>query len=138
MKTKIKISVLILLGALMLPFIQGCKKYDEGPALSLRARDERVANSWKVENYKINGSDYTSLVASYTETFSKNGTYSYAWGSLNGSGRWNFQNDDEEINLIGTDNQSSRTLFILKLEEKAFWYYYMDGNDKHVLHLIPN
>jgi len=105
--------------------------------LSLRSRAERVANVWKVENYKINGSDYTSLVSSYTETFSKSGGYSYSWGILSGSGNWTFQNSDKEIKLSGNDGQSSRTLFIQKLEEKSFWYYYMDGNDKYELHLVP-
>jgi len=137
MKTKIKLPILLILfGALMIPAFQSCKKYDEGPGMSLRSREERVANTWKVENYKINSDDYTSLVSNYTETFSKTGTYSYVWGSLSGSGTWSFQSDDEQIKLYGNDDQSSRTLFILKLEEKTFWYYYMDGTDRHELHLV--
>jgi len=34
-------------------------------------------------------------------------------------------------------NVKTKTLTILKLEEKAFWYYYMDGTDKIEFHLIP-
>lgn len=115
----------------------GCKKYEDGPTLSLRSRSERVANNWKVENYKINNTDFTSLLSNYRETFTKNGDYYYVWGSLNGNGTWAFQNNDVEIRLTGIDNQSSRTLVILKLEEKSFWYYYKDGSDKHEIHLIP-
>ncbi|MDZ4664053.1 MAG: hypothetical protein SGJ15_04190 [Bacteroidota bacterium] len=137
MKTKISI-VLILMGLIIIPSIQSCKKYAEGPSVSLRTRTERVSNSWKVENYKVNGTDFTSLVSSYNETYSKDGAYSYSWGILNGTGKWAFQNKDTEIKLNGTDGQASRTLFILKLEEKSFWYYYMDGNNKNELHLIPN
>src|ERR1700740_3505236 len=134
---KRKISGLTILFALLIvPAIQSCKKYPDGPEFTLRTRRERVANEWKVDNYKINGTDFTSLASGYTETFSKNGGYTYSWGSASGSGNWAFQNNDEEIKLTGTDNQASRTLFILKLEEKSFWYYYMDGNDKHELHLI--
>jgi hypothetical protein len=139
MKTKIRTSILFfLLVALSVPTLQSCKKYPEDPAFSLRSRKERVANTWKVENYKINGSDYTSLVADYTETFVKSGAYSYSWGSLNGAGSWSFQNKDMEIRLNGNDDHSSRILFILKLEEKSMWYYYMDGNDKYEAHLVPN
>ncbi len=136
---KIKTSILLILTAvLIVPVVQSCKKYKDETVFSLRSRSERVANTWKVENYKINGDDYTSLVSSYIETYSKNGLYSYSWGILNGSGNWTFQNNDKEIKLNGSDDQSSRTLTILKLEEKAFWYYYMNGNDKHELHLISN
>jgi len=139
MKSKMKISILlILLGFAMIYTFQSCKKYPDGPLISFRSRTERVSNTWKVENYKVNGNDFTSLVSSYTETFSKNGAYSYSWGILNGSGIWSFQNHDNEIKLSGSDSQSSRTLFILKLEEKSFWYYYMDGSDKHESHMILN
>lgn len=136
MKTKLSVSVIIL-GALIMLGLQGCKKYPEGPAFSLRTKTERVSNTWKVDNYKINSSDYTSLMTSYNETFTKEGDYSYSWGSLNGTGKWAFQNDKEQIKLTGVNNQSSHDLIILKLEEKTFWYYYMDGNDKHEIHLIP-
>lgn len=137
MKTKSLVAFILLL-AVMTISIQSCKKYPEGPAISLRSRAERVANTWKVDNYKINGSDYTSLVSGYTEKFTKEGAYSYSWGMLDGSGTWAFQNSDKEIKLTGSDNQSSHTLIILKLEEKVFWYYYMDGNDKHELHMVEN
>lgn len=138
MKIKTKISVILITSLLLIPIIQSCKKYPDGPAFSLRSRAERVANTWKVENYKINGNDFTSLVSSYTETYTKKGDYSYSWGILDGSGKWSFQNKDTEIKINGTDGQASRKLFILKLEEKSFWYYYYEGNDKHELHLIGN
>ncbi|MDO9000020.1 MAG: hypothetical protein Q7W45_09665 [Bacteroidota bacterium] len=132
------IAVTIILSALLIPTIQSCKKYPDGPTISLRSRAERVANTWKVENYKINGNDYTSLVSSYTETYTKQGAYSYSWGILDGTGTWSFQNKDTEIKLNGSDGQASRKLTILKLEEKSFWYSYIEGNDKHELHLIGN
>ncbi len=120
------------------PVIQSCKKYPDGPALSLRSKTERLSNTWKVENYTINGSDFTSLVAGYTETFTKENNYSYSWGVLSGTGTWAFQNNNMEVKLTGTEQQSTRVLYILKLEEKTLWYYYMDGNDKNEVHLIQN
>lgn len=137
MKTTIKISaIFIILGGLLIPTIQSCKKYPDGPSISLRSRAERVANTWKVDNYKKNGTDYTSLFSDYTETFTKAGDYSYFWGSFSGTSKWAFQNNDTEIKLNGISNQSTQTLYILKLEEKQFWYYYMDGNDKKEFHMI--
>jgi hypothetical protein len=112
-----------------------CNKYPDGPGISLRTRNERLANTWKVDNYKINGNDFTSLVTGYTETFTKNGAYNYSWGLLDGSGTWTFQNNDKEVKLTGNDSQASRTLTLLKLEEKSLWYSYVENDNKHELHL---
>ena len=136
MKNKTKFVLFTIIIVFMLPVMQSCKKYPDGPVISLISRTDRVANTWKVDNYKLNGTDYTSLVTNYSETYSKAGAYTYAWGVLSGSGKWEFQNNDNEIKITGTDNQSSETLVILKLEEKEFWYYYMDGNDKKEYHMI--
>lgn len=136
MKNIFKSIAVITFYTLLVLNMQSCKKYSEGPFLSLNSRTERVANTWKVDNYKYNGNDYTSLVTNYTETFTKDGNYSYNWGSVSGNGTWAFQNNDYEIKITGIDNQSTVTLFILKLEEKQFWYYYMDGTDKKEYHMI--
>jgi hypothetical protein len=136
MKNKMKLTAIIIISGLMLFGIQSCKKYEDGPMIDFHTRAERVANKWKVDNYKVNGTDYTSLFSDYTETYTKAGAYSYQWGILSGTGTWAFQNNDKEIKLTGTTNQNSYTLVILKLEEKQFWYYYMDGNDKKEFHMI--
>ena len=86
MLKKSTLFILLLVGT-MAPFLQGCNKYSDGPILSVVSRTERLANIWKVENYKIDGTDYTSIVTNYTEIFSKSGAYSYDWGILGGSGR---------------------------------------------------
>lgn len=137
MKNKISVLIILIAG-LIITTNPGCKKYEDGPMLSIHSRTERVANTWKVDNYKVNGSDYTSLVAGYIETYSKDGNYSYSWGGFSGTGSWTFQNNDREIRIIGVSHQSSETLYILKLEEKQFWYYYFDGNDRKELHMIQN
>jgi hypothetical protein len=131
-----KVIALLALSAFVIFCFQSCKKYPDGPMLSLRSKTERVANTWKIDNYKVNEVDYTSLLTDYSETFTKEGAYSYQWEFIDGSGTWAFQNDNMEIKINGTDNQSSHTLFILKLEEKQFWYYYMDGTDRKELHMI--
>ncbi|HWY38272.1 MAG TPA: hypothetical protein VNY73_06915 [Bacteroidia bacterium] len=139
MKIKKQIPVIaIILAGIMLPALQSCKKYPDGPILSFHSRTERVANTWRVDNYKKNGNDYTSLMAGYTETYTKGGDYSYSWSGLGGTATWAFQNNDSEIKLNGIKNQSPQTLVILKLEEKQFWYYYMDGSDKKEFHMVQN
>jgi hypothetical protein len=116
---------------------QSCNQYPDNNGVTVVSKEDRVSKTWKVENYKLNDTDYTSLVADYTETYTKKGTYSFQWAILGGTASWEFQNDDAEIQLTEISNVSSKTLIILKLEEDAFWYYYMDGNDKKEFHLIP-
>lgn len=128
--------ILLVCFAGSLAVVQSCQKYEDGPMISLTSRKNRVANTWKVDNYKINGTDYTSLVTGYEETFSKDGAYAYDWGILDGSGTWAFKNNEQDIQLSGSDDHASRKLTILKLEEDQFWYTYLDGNDKYEMHLI--
>jgi hypothetical protein len=136
MKNTKKISVLVIFAAFVAIGIQGCSKYPDGQMINFQSRTERVANNWKVDNYKVNDVDYTSLVTDYTELYTKEGNYSYQWSLFSGTGTWEFQNRDTEILITGINNQSNTTLVILKLEEKEFWYYYMDGDDKKEFHLV--
>jgi len=135
---KKNIIVLLFTAITVLSTSTGCKKYPDGPDFSLRTRKARVANTWKIENFKVGGVDLTSLVTGYTETFTTSGAYSYTWGVLNGSGTWTFQNDFAEIRLNGSDEQSNRVLTILKLEEKSMWYTYMAAGVKNEIHLTEN
>ena len=137
MKNKKSSLFIIVLVGLMLLGVQGCSKYPDNEGITFVSKLDRVTNVWKVDNYKLNDVDYTSLLAGYTETFTKEGSFSYQWAILGGTGTWAFQNKDAEIRMTGVNNQTSRTLYILKLEENAFWYYYLDGNDKKVFHMIP-
>jgi len=136
MKKSATAVIIILISGVMMFGLQGCQKYPDGPAISFKSRTERISNTWKIDNYKVNGTDYTSLVTGYSETFTKGGTYSYNWGILSGSGTWKFQNNDEEVKISGLNNQSDVTLYILKLESTQFWYYIMDGTDKKEFHMI--
>ena len=136
MKNRNRIATLIIFTGLILVSSQSCQKYPDGPMIDFHTRTERVANNWKVDNMKVNETDYTSLVTGYTEKFTKDGDYSYNWGVLSGVGTWIFQNRYKEIKITDSDNQSTQVLFIQKLEEKQFWYYYMDGNDKKEFHMV--
>ena len=136
MKNTKSLSVIILLAIVMLLGAQSCSQYPDNNGITLISRVDRVSKAWKVDNYKINGVDYTSLVTSYTETYTKQGAFSYQWAILGGSGTWKFQNKDAEIRITGDSNLTSRTIFILKLEDTEFWYYYMDGVDKKEFHFV--
>jgi len=137
MKNRKNLAVLVLLVGMLGFGFQSCSQYEDNSGITLVSKTDRLANTWKVENYKVNDTDLTSLVGGYTETFTKQGAYSFQWAILGGTGTWVFQNNYAEIKITNVSNVSSKTLTILKLEEKAFWYYYMDGSDKKEYHLVP-
>lgn len=137
MKTRKIHLLVILLAGLMLPTLESCKKYPDGPFISFRSRTERVSHAWKVGSYTLNGTDLTGTMNTYVETYTKDGNYSYSWYILGGTSKWSFQNKDKEIQLNGVSSHSARTLTILKLEDTAFWYYYMDGNNnRNEFHMV--
>jgi len=139
MKTKnIITAIALLLTGVVITGTQSCSKYPDGPLISFHSRAERVANTWRIDNYKVNGNDQTSLLSGYTETYTSDGNYSYTWGNFTGTGIWAFQNKDKEIRLTGISNQNDHTLIIQKLEDKQFWYYYMDGGDMKEFHMVQN
>jgi len=76
MKTKLAITMIFLF--LSSSLYIGCKKYEEGPAMSLRSKKGRVANKWKVDAYLKNGtdmiSDYRMATASEIFEMTKAGT----------------------------------------------------------------
>jgi len=117
-----------------------CKKYPEGPTLTVRTATHRVVNTWKPENVTMNSNDVTSAYAnvSYTETYDKDGNYSYSTSLGGGSGKWAFQNDKKEIKRNGVSGQPTVDMTILKLKEKEFWFKFTDGGDVYEFHMIPN
>lgn len=118
----------------------GCKKYEEGPLISFRSRTSRVANVWKVQRVFRDGVDVTSSFSNYEETFEKDGSYSYQVGgvfSYSENGNWSFYNKDEEIDIYDLSIRQDRTIYILRLKEDEFWYYYYDNSVKYEVRLKP-
>lgn len=136
---KIAIIILSLCGSAIL--FDGCKKYPEGPAISLRSKKERVANTWKLDQLISGGVDstafYTNILNDYTVTLTKSGSYTIAynvWGfGVTESGDWSFSSGKEDLNItpksISIGNlPSPSVLQILKLYEKELWLRNFQSN----------
>ncbi|MBK8340913.1 MAG: hypothetical protein IPK99_13355 [Flavobacteriales bacterium] len=97
--------------------LAGCKKYDDGPAFSLRSREERVANNWRVEQATDGGNDVTSAFSVYElrMTRDRDATLlaSYTLGALTldfqTSGTWDFENNSEDLRLDFENNAADAT-----------------------------
>lgn len=146
MKHSLKAGTIIL--SLMI-LIAGCKKYPDGPAISLISKKERMANTWHLSNYYENGvdrtTDFNNTFQGVYITFDKGGNYHfyykvYGLVEYNENGTWNFTNDDKDfMTNPSTGNGSTATHHILKLKEKELWYYDDADNNgiKREYHLKP-
>ena len=57
MKKGIKILASLIL---VISILTDCKKYDEGPLISLRTKKARLAGDWKIEKILYDGGDSTA------------------------------------------------------------------------------
>lgn len=127
MKNIISSTVLLLAGILI---VSSCKKYEEGPYVSLIPRAERIANSWRIDRaYDSEGNDISNnydqydldlfsdnrvrLVATYTA-----GNFSY---STTTDGIWSLINSDEDLSLDVDDDEFDQVYKILKLQQDDLW-----------------
>ena len=117
----------MLVGSVVLT---SCKKYEEGPALTLLTKKARVAGTWELEAYLVDGvdktADYRTLVTSEELIYSKEGTYTSSYtfviGSDTDAGSWEFINDKLEIKSLSNDaGATPDTMVIVKLKSKEMW-----------------
>lgn len=142
-----KIKNLILISAVMLIFTS-CK-YEEGPTVSLRSKEERLCNEWKIDKKLTNGVENTLTEAELQTIveFKKGGDYSITVPILGVyvvfSGTWEFYDNKEKIiityeaNVLGTNVMQKDTSKILRLMEKELWLEGKDSTDIVEIHYIP-
>ena len=127
MKLFYKISLLIICIS-----IASCKKYENGPAISLMSKKARLANIWKVDTYILNGEDkteeYRSLVTREKLVIFQSGEFEYSevsswiWATPQYTGKWEFTNDKEELLMTPYNTGiKPKTCKILRLKNKSLW-----------------
>ncbi|MCK5856245.1 MAG: hypothetical protein KAG64_02080 [Bacteroidales bacterium] len=116
-----KIITLVVLATFVLFGTYSCKKYEEGPLISLRTKTARVANDWKLDKAIQDGIDITSNYPEVEQTFEKEGGYKMLFNGADYTGNWEFDSDKEHI-LIKIDGSSDESKFkIIRLKEKELW-----------------
>ncbi|MDD4149454.1 MAG: hypothetical protein PHE33_05445 [Bacteroidales bacterium] len=150
MKTKVFILILVMFG---LTF-SSCKKYEDGPALSLKSKNARITGEWKLVAYSyertstsgITTSTYdgTTMITAYgsypysrTLIIDKDGTYTYKetndgdteehtsyWSWIDGA------KGKEQINFYSDDLYNIKKLANKELvfENTSSWKDYDDNS----------
>jgi hypothetical protein len=122
-------SLLVLSVILSSLFISSCNKYEEGPAISLRTKTERVHNNWKIAQALKDGQDVTQSYYKYELDLSKDGgatlSTNYDFAGLNyqfvTSGEWVFVSNKEKLSFDFDKNSEDGVYTILKLKEDEMW-----------------
>ena len=124
---KMKSTMILLVMMLTLGSVfTSCKKYEDGPGLSLRSKRARVANTWVVSKATDkNGVDITSEYAGSTWEFKKDGTslitFDFFGSPIACPGMWTFQEKKERIvfnlNVFGDIETDTMSILMLKQKE---------------------
>ena len=139
MKKNILLSVI----AVLFLALAGCNKYEEGPALSLRSKTARVANSWKVAQALDNGNDVTSDYNKFELDMSKSGsaalsaefTFFTSKFKYTTNGTWVFVSNKEKLSFDYDNDEADAVYTILRLKEKEMWLK-KDGSNLE-FHFVP-
>ncbi len=127
--------------------ISSCRKYEEGPNVSLRTKAARVTNNWRIESAQLNGTEVSldPLWAKQKHYMYRDGKYiitiinPITLEARNLQGNWTLYDRDTKIALT-TKNfsgniDSTNEFNILKLYNKQFWIRKVDNSLE--LHFTP-
>ena len=126
----------IWLGSFML-ICGSCKKYEEGPLLSIRSKKARVVGQWEYElnpntsgiNWEGNSNSGPGNPGDIIE-FTKDMKYFSNGSEL---GTWGF--DETKENIVTYVGPSERDWYIIKLKHNNLWIYSWSGQSSWIWHL---
>jgi len=109
--------------------LPSCKKYEEGPALSLRSKKERISNTWVIESAFRNNVNISDAYKDFILIMNKNGSATLqlkviVFSSeifLQTDGTWTLEEFNENLRLNFENNDYDRYYEILKLKETELW-----------------
>ena len=117
---------------LLLMVAGGCKKYEEGPLISLRSKDARLCREWKLEKYTINGEEEIiglETTLEFKEDGSLTDTYHYVdLGDIVYTAKWRFAQDKKYIEITELNWEGKKSFpippSILKNTSEDEWTEY--------------
>ncbi len=127
-----------------------CKKYPDGPSISVIPKNWRLQGDWKTSKVLQNGKDITSAalanVSAEHKKIDRKGGFSYSLLTTNGSyisyaGTWSFSSDKTVVYFSYALYSGATTdqYLILRLEEHDLWLQNVNvQGDVMEYHYSPN
>ena len=108
--------------------LSGCKKYEDGPGLSLSSKKSRVAANWEFKKVLYNSFDETSEYLDYILEMEKDGDFNVVSNGNIDHGKWDFALDKEALDFR-YDSGATERYNIKRLTEKDLWMEFIDSGD---------
>jgi Lipocalin-like domain len=124
------IIALIIVGSIL----PSCKKYPDGPTISLLPRRERIEGKWVATSVKYNQNDSTAAYKNNIWEFTRQYSVILQVNSLKFIGQWSTQTNDKDF-VIDYDGGARNTYKILRLTDKEF--VILDKKSQLEFHLAP-
>ena len=100
--------------------LSACKKYNEGPVVSIWSRKERIEGKWVVGYAEKNQQDITSSYKDVVWEFTRNYSVIETTDSFKINGIWGTMTNDKDF-VIDYDNGNRNIYEIVRLTRKQFW-----------------
>lgn len=117
-----KKPLLFLIITLVAVSFIACKKYEEGPLVSLLTKKQRLDGEWGLVLVKNKGVDVTEFYPDdHAYIFDKNGSFKKISNAVEVTGTWEFNSDKSEIILTVDNSAKSDAWVIIRLTNKHLW-----------------
>lgn len=142
-----RIASVLFFAFVILISISSCRKYEEGPNVSLRTKKARITNNWKYESALVNGVEVSldPYYAKQKHYFYRDGKYiqtiidPITLEARNLQGNWTLYDKDKKIAITvkvpPANLDSTMDYNILKLFEKQMWLRTTDNSREY--HFAP-
>jgi hypothetical protein len=114
--------------------ITACKKYKDGPVVSIWSRKERIEGKWVVAYAEKNQQQITASYKDLIWEFTRNFAVIETTDTSKRNGIWGTMTNDKDF-VIDYDNGNRSIYEIIRLTRKQFWL--RDRQTELVLHLKP-
>lgn len=124
---------LFLFAIALLVLTPSCSKYPDGPGFTIRTKNNRMVNDWKLTSYLVNGVEFVDAIPSLKMVIEKDGTYSrysteLVLNQLQSTfehGTWSFNDEKTGLFLLkdGADLPVQFTIRELRAKKLVIQYY---------------
>ncbi len=136
--------IVLSLVAVFFTAMFSCKKYEEGPAVSLRTKKARLCQTWRLskafQDVQVGEEDLTdNYPIDWEITYKKDGTWSSISNGNDNTGKWEFDSKKESIRVTtdGAPSEIPEVFDIVKLKKDEFWYTQTVFDEVIEFHWVP-
>lgn len=112
----------MLLASFIMFGTYSCKKYEEGPMISLRTKTQRLTGDWKIDKATQDGVDITNQLPEMIMTFEKDGKLNVLNNATDMPGTWEFDSKKENLLLKFDGSTDIEKFKIIRLKNDELWF----------------